>query len=675
MARKTEYIPDLFVPLSEGDGVSANAIVGVIPAANLPPEAPPQPVQDYVLPHILERLYQEITLSETPPITVWRLGSDAADITLANTYRFLFADLAANTAIPNEITLGTAISASAPSAAVQTSPAIFRPRDGNDFLEITQPSATNQFVLSFEFLFSPRLTTTRNMIRIKRAGRSDYYNVIGVGSSGIEYAIVTEGQLTTNSANMALTPGSWYRYIVYFRDVPNTNPITQTALPNLLRISEVLYNVDNAGTNLPQLLQSQDIDLGYSGSVFDYTDVQIGGQQFDFHEISGWQYDANPASPASRNELVDWIEHYWDKPLGGRVRAPQTTDIERIRFLEAIIAPRLFIGTTEVTSSGLLSAVQAAKIQGELLTAIAINGPNLLISKVEANGNIGSDTIALTSLVQDDSIGVDELDDALVARFLPTGGTDGQIIKRVSGVPAWADEAAGGSGTVEELVNWEPTTAVAFGNFSFQEFPSDAAFSRALTANDDDKLLIFELYGSDTNEAIRETAATLIIPASEWRNSTAVPNTRALSVAGKRVWFLPVLYPRGDGWRRGFIAKGANGRPGGYWHSGGYLTGLNVWLVSGGGSGAGGVGGQSGQQVGDGEVRDGTLDLGDFNPLDRAIIDPNYDLRADSTYGVLEAAVGSIHTGLVVENAVRHVSANVSNLVACLLYTSPSPRD
>ena len=134
MAR--QYIPDIFERLTPGDGLDANSIVGVIPAANLPPEASPQPVQDYVLPHILERLYQEITLSETPPITVWRLGSDAADITLANTYRFLFADLTANTAIPNEITLGTAMSASAPSAAVQTSPAIFRPRDGLSLIHI-----------------------------------------------------------------------------------------------------------------------------------------------------------------------------------------------------------------------------------------------------------------------------------------------------------------------------------------------------------------------------------------------------------------------------------------------------------------------------------------------------------------------------------------------------------
>ena len=360
-----------------------------------------------------------------------------------------------------------------------------------------------------------------------------------------------------------------------------------------------------------------------------------------------------------------------DRSLGGRVRSPDVHDIERIRFLESLEAPRLFIGDTEVTAASTLTAAQAAKLQGDVLTAISINGPNLLIATVEANGNIGSQTIALSALVQDDSIGVDELDDALVARFLPTGGTDGQVLKRVSGAPAWADEAAGGSSTKEVLVDWEPTTATEIPAEqtnvpAFVEFPPASAFSRALTSDDDNKLLVFELYCAFTASATdvkREIASMLTIPASEWRNGTAFGATNSLTQTPKTAWFCPLIYNDRDGWRRGVLSKGPNSRPGGAWQKSDAdsesrlprITGLTVTLFSGGGSGAGGVGGQSGQQVGDGEVRDGTLGLEDFSDRDRAIIDPNYDLRADSTYGVLEAAVGSIHT--------------------CLLYTSPSPRD
>ena len=683
MAR--QFIPDVYERLKVGDGVDANSIVGVIPQANLPPEAPPQPVQQYQLPDDLQHLEREVAFDEaTVGSPVWRLGNDSPGITLANTYRFLFTALTANTSVPNEITLGTGITAAAPATSIRLDPARFRPGSATNYLTITQPNDSNEFVISFEFQFTPRLVSTQPILQIKDNGSNTYHNVIGIGANGIEYARAAPGDLVTFTGNRALALAGWYRYVVHFKDVPNIEPTTRDTIPNILEITEVLYDYDNIDVNTPQLVQNQRITTGYSGpGEYDYTSIRLAGQSFEFHDISGWQYDAGATNTVSLTNLVDWVEHHWDEPLGGRVRAPDVHDIERIRFLESLEAPRLFIGDTEVTAASTLTAAQAAKLQGDILTAISINGPNLLIATVEANGNIGSETIALSSLVQDDSIGVDELDDTLVARFLPTGGTDGQIIKRVSGVPAWADEAAGGSADTEVLVDWEPTTAFPVGDpsgggYQFKEFPAATAFSRALTSADDNSLLAFQLYGDNINSAaatvLREIATPIIIPASDWRTAASIADDVLSTATGKDMWFCPIIYQNSEGWRRGFIGKGTNGRPGGIWQSAGSdaqrtprVTGLKVTLITGSG-GSGAVGGQQdGQQVGGGEVRDGTLDLGDFNPLDRAIIDPNYDLRADSTYGVLEAAVGSIHTGLVVENAVRHVSANVSNLVAAAI--------
>ena len=108
MAR--QFIPDVYERLKVGDGVDANSIVGVIPQANLPPEAPPQPVQQYQLPDDLQHLEREVAFDEaTVGSPVWRLGNDSPGITLANTYRFLFTALTANTSVPSEITLGTGI--------------------------------------------------------------------------------------------------------------------------------------------------------------------------------------------------------------------------------------------------------------------------------------------------------------------------------------------------------------------------------------------------------------------------------------------------------------------------------------------------------------------------------------------------------------------------------------
>ena len=83
MAR--QYIPDVYERLKVGDGVDANSIVGVIPQANLPPEAPPQPAQQYQLPDDLQHLEREVAFDEaTIGSPVWRLGNDSPGITLAN---------------------------------------------------------------------------------------------------------------------------------------------------------------------------------------------------------------------------------------------------------------------------------------------------------------------------------------------------------------------------------------------------------------------------------------------------------------------------------------------------------------------------------------------------------------------------------------------------------------
>ena len=698
---ETEYIVGIYERGSRGSGVNANALIGVVPGDNLPPQ---QPVQQYVLPDGLQHLERETAFDpRTVTTSVWRLGSDANSITLANTYRFLFNALAANTAVPNEITLGTGVTAAAPAHALRLDPARFVPSNVPDRFTITQPNATSQFVFSCEFRFSPRLTTTLPFLEIKDNGSNDYHTIIGIGVNGIEYARVDPMTLTTLAGNTALAVAGWYRYIVHFRDIPNTNPATQTLLPNLLEISEVLYDIDNAGTGVPQLLQNQDILLGYAGATeLDYTSIRLGGaQRFEIRKISGWQYDSSAVNPITRGNLVDWAEHHWEDPLGGRVRAPGTVDIARIRFLEELEAPRLFVGTTEVTADGLLTAVQRGKIQGSVLTAISVSGPNLSVNRIAANGNITTDTIALSSLVADDSIGVDELSDATVARLLPTGGTDGQIPSRnADGDVVWIDSPSAGSLTQEELVNWEPTTTFPVGRNPsggaprFGEFPVGSAFARALTSADDGKLMTFKLYSdalTNPDAPIREVATYVTIPASEWRNATSVADNTEMSAVGKEVWYLPAVRQRtAPHTISGFIGKGANGRVGGIWPSSGNLdsartvrvTGLQVWLSSVGASTSGDVGGQEdGQQVdSENNVREGTLGVEEFADRDRAIIDPQFDLYAQSTLGVLEAAVGSRHTGLTIGNDVRHSAAIVANLLSASLPTiydrsvnSPAP--
>ena len=147
----------------------------------------------------------------------------------------------------------------------------------------------------------------------------------------------------------------------------------------------------------------------------------------------------------------------------------------------------------------------------------------------------------------------------------------------------------------ELLVNWEPTnvwvnaqgvdTIIEIeGGSGFFELPSDTAFSRVLTEADDNNLLTFGLYANNTNLVIREVAAYLTIPASEWRTAPTIPATAGWASLNKRMWFLPVIFQRGDGWRRGLIGKGPNGRPGGIWAGAGYITGLKVWLNSAGGT-------------------------------------------------------------------------------------------
>ena len=86
MARDTEFITGIYVPASEGDGVSSTAIVGVIPSANLPPEPPPTAVEQYTLPDDLQHLERELAFDTSTIVNgAWRLGNDANGITLANT--------------------------------------------------------------------------------------------------------------------------------------------------------------------------------------------------------------------------------------------------------------------------------------------------------------------------------------------------------------------------------------------------------------------------------------------------------------------------------------------------------------------------------------------------------------------------------------------------------------
>ena len=671
MGPQQRFIDGIYEPLGPRDGVASTAIRGTIPADRLP-----ESTEQTVLPDNLQHLSNEVDVTETAVRSAWRLGSNASDITLANTYRFLHDVLAANTAVPNEITQGTGVTAAVNVATSLTlDPPTFIPGGNTTVFTVTQSSITSQWVLAFEFSMSERIVSGQELLQVKNSGESTFANMIGIGNNGLRYAIGTIDNPIDQPGNSALQFGVDYRYIITVRTIRNPDANTVSQIPTVTRIREVLYD----GLH-HRVVQSQDIDLVYPGTDWDYTQFRLTGDHLTFNNISGWQFDTGAADSLTRDQMVDWVEHHWTEPLGGRVRAASTTDVERIRFLETLEAPRLFVGTTEVTAAGLLSAVQQMKIQGELLTALSVNGPNLLIAKVEANGNIGSETIALSALVPDDSIGTDELSDAMVARLLPTGGTDGQYLSRSGGNPSWVAAPSGSSGDIEELVNWEPTTNTpveAAGGF--QELPSGAAI-RALTAADDNKLMVFALYGvnSDSNTDVkRDVASMLTIPASEWRNAASLADNADLSTTPKSTWFCPITYQIMDGWRRGVIGKGANGRPGGAWQAGTdtqgrspRVTGLTVWLVSGGGT-SGGVGGQQdGQQVdSENNVRVGSIGLRFFSDRDRAIVDPQFDLYAASTLGVLEAAVGSRHTGPTIANDVRHSAAIVSNLLSASLPT------
>ena len=166
MARRTEYIADIYEPLSEGDGIGADAIVGVIPAANLPP---PPVIPQTSLPDDLQHLEREIAFDHTAINTAWRLGSDAPDITLANTYRFLHDVLATNTSVPNEITQGTAITAAASAPSTLTlNPPTFVPGGNTNTLTITQPNATAQSVLAFNLIYLSVLFQGNRYLKLKK---------------------------------------------------------------------------------------------------------------------------------------------------------------------------------------------------------------------------------------------------------------------------------------------------------------------------------------------------------------------------------------------------------------------------------------------------------------------------------------------------------------------------
>ena len=119
---------------------------------------------------------------------------------------------------------------------------------------------------------------------------------------------------------------------------------------------------------------------------------------------------------------------------------------------------------------------------------------------------------------------------------------------------------------LETLLDYTPGTADAIANANvFTELPAAAAFSRALTADDDDRMLTIEYVVGQGADAVTNRypwSAPLCVNAGDWRAASqtadnATPNNiegwfNGTQLAGRNV----------DAWQRMIVAKGANDRVG-----------------------------------------------------------------------------------------------------------------
>ena len=128
-----------------------------------------------------------------------------------------------------------------------------------------------------------------------------------------------------------------------------------------------------------------------------------------------------------------------------------------------------------------------------------------------------------------------------------------------------ASTGSGDSLAAEVLLDYNPSAAVQITNANqFQELPAAAAFSRALTSADDDRLMLIEgVISQSSSDANGYPWSTpIIIKAGDWRNvSTTAEDATPDNVDG---WFMPIQVAGWtvDHWQRLVIGKGANGRIG-----------------------------------------------------------------------------------------------------------------
>ena len=368
------------------------------------------------LPADLRTLADEVRFDTGAVQSAWRLGSDSADMALADTGVFLRAPLAVNTSVPNENTLGTGISAAAAPAALATNPPRFT-GTATEALTLTLPSATRAFVIAFDFVVEGGYTNLSGLLSVKNTGAVTYGALLGLNPNvGLRVASAALGSLAplAQSERHSLRESQRHRLAVQV-----------SAGANTATLSYALMN-----SELGSVVQVGELNLTFGTAAMDFTKLRLAQPDTQYWNVQVWQW-TTATSPAASYGLSDWISRNWSPAyLAGKIRAPQTTDISRIHFLEAVDAPRVFVGGTEVVGGRLLSAGEKSKLQGELVSSVQVLGQDLFLNTYASNGSITSQTIALTDLVPDDSIGTAELDSAVEGRLLPTGGRRGSTCGR-----------------------------------------------------------------------------------------------------------------------------------------------------------------------------------------------------------------------------------------------------
>ena len=157
----------------------------------------------------------------------------------------------------------------------------------------------------------------------------------------------------------------------------------------------------------------------------------------------------------------------------------------------------------------------------------------------------------------------------LVGVELPPGGTVGQVLTRIGDASGWQDLAAV-TGAYEELLDYSPSSGYqSITSQTFVELPADFAFSRALTADDDNKLLLIALaMGTTATRSAEQIIATAQVTGAFWRNLRQTANLPTASTDNFRGVSGVVIAPfDGDtsaagSWIRSIVGKGANDRLG-----------------------------------------------------------------------------------------------------------------